>query len=137
MSLPLVVMPDVPKVALDYLRTIPEVTTLTPRISTQSPATPVYPYVTVQRVGGNEVVEFRLDRANLQLDAWGTNEAEASLVIRTVIAALKAARGYQHPTAVIAAAELVLSPQWIPDTTRTPPTPRFVASVALTVHPIP
>ena len=47
------------------------------RVYSSVPARPTYPLVTVKRLGGLPAVERRLDRARIQIDAWGNNNAEA------------------------------------------------------------
>lgn len=136
MNLPLVVMPDVEQVACDYLRTISQVTTFVgTRIGTRAPDPLVYPYATLHRVGGGEVVEFVTDRAVIDYSVWAATRGEASDTFRTIRAALKAARGYQHRLAVVTNVEELVGVSWLPDSDRIPPTARFVGSMAITVRP--
>ncbi len=135
---PIVVMPDVPKLVRSYLLGVSQVTNIVDtRVGTRAASTVVYPYLTVQRIGGGEMVEYRLDRAVIDFNAWSDEEETASLLIRTVRAAMKAARGYTTGDAVVTSVTDVLAPQWLPDRERTPPTPRFVMSMAVVVRPNP
>jgi len=65
------------------------------RVSTSLPANPVFPYLVVQRVGGNpEYRDYELDRGLVQWDAYGSrgdskpDYRSASKLVRTVISEL-------------------------------------------------
>lgn len=132
------VLPDVPKLARAWLLTQTALTSLVgTRISTRSPATIVYPHVTLQRIGGIPSVLQRLDSARLQVDCWADTEGTASIVARTCRAALHAMEGYTTATAVCTGVEDDLGLSWLPDTTRTPPTPRFLFGVLVYAHALP
>ena len=47
------------------------------RVYSSVPKTPVYPIVTMSRVGGIPRERHRLDRARIQVTAWGTSKSEA------------------------------------------------------------
>lgn len=129
------VLPDVPKLARDWLLTQSDLTSLVgQRISTRSPSTVVYPYVTLQRIGGIPSVSCRLDSARIQVDCWGDTEGSASRVARVTRAVLHLMRGYTAFGGVCTGVEDVSGLAWIPDTQRTPPTPRFVFSVLIHAH---
>ncbi len=139
-----IVLPDAVAVIRDYLLAVREVFDLVEdRIATRSPANPVYPYITLQRIGGPQPATGTewIDKARFQVDAWGAqdDEAGASLVIRTVLAALKALRHaeYQHPTAIVSEVDQDLGVTWLPDTSREPAQPRFTFGVIVTLHPNP
>lgn len=130
-----VVLPDAVVLVRAYLLSRTQVTALvSTRVYSQSPATPTYPYITVQRIGGGSK-ERRLDHASLQIDAWGTDEANASLVARTALGALLAARNYIGSTGVLGGCTEELGLSWQPDTTYPTPKARFVFGVAAHLHP--
>lgn len=76
-----------------------------------------------------------LDRAVLQVNGYGATKAEAFDVTAEAIRALLEAPQAEHAGAVVTAAARLTGPAWNPDATTNPPTPRYLASVALTVHP--
>lgn len=145
MTPPVAVMPDAVAVVLDYLRQSPRVTGCVnlgaDRLSSRFPAVSEFPWVTVQRIGGAMSVRQRLDRARLQVDTWGdpdptaAGEQIASLLARTVRAQLLSAAGWVHPDGVLCAVDEESGPQWLPDSSRTPATPRFTFTVAASIHP--
>lgn len=129
----LLVLPDAVTLTRKYLLTVTELTDLIDeRISTRSASTPVYPYLTLQRIGGTSVVAERLDSARIQFDAWGATESDASVVIRTARAALFALNrvgGYVAAAGVLTGVNDIAGPQWLPDTTRDPHVPRFTSTL--------
>jgi hypothetical protein len=134
----LVVLPDAEKVIRDYLLSVAQVTALIgQRVYTVSQSGPQYPYVTIQRFGGIPTSRLRIDSASIQVDCWGNNQAEASLVARTVRAALHAAKSYVHQAGVITGVDDELGLSWQPDTTYATPKARFVFGVAVHLHPVP
>lgn len=88
----------------------------------------------LSRVGGSELDTDTayLDRALVQLDAYGTTKLAAFAVAATSLAATYRARG-SHAGAVVSRVERVSGPAWAPD----PETdfPRYLTTVAVTVHP--
>lgn len=135
--LPAPVLPDAVVIVRAFLLTCPEITALvSSRIYSQSPATPTYPYITVQRIGGGQT-EHRIDSASLQVDCWGATESSASQVARTTRAALLSAWNYVHTSGVLLATTEELGLSWQPDTVRTPPQPRFLFGVAAHLRPNP
>lgn len=147
MTLPIPVPPDAVRVTRDWLTSIPELETLVhDRITTRAPALPVFPYITLQQIGGIPRERRRLHRARIQISSWADFDTTvaavqadelASLVGRTVWAAVHAMEGYRHSTAVVTAVDDELGPQSMPDTSRTPPTPRFIAGIVVFLHPVP
>lgn len=132
------VLPDVPKLTRAWLLTQTALTSLVgQRVSTRSPSTIVYPYVTLQRIGGIPSVHQRLDSARLQVDCWAETEGTASRVARVCRAALHAMEGYTTAEAVCTGVEDDLGLTWLPDTTRHDPTPRFIFGVVIYAHAIP
>lgn len=105
------------------------------RVSTELPAA-FGPEARVRlfRVGGTQPdpETGHLDRALVQLDAYGATKGEAWAVAAESLAAARRAR-QAHPGAVVTAVERVSGPLWQPD----PPTgvPRYVTTIAVTVHP--
>lgn len=132
------VLPDAPELAITWLRTQADLTALVAqRISTRSGSSITYPYLTLQRIGGIPVVRQRLDVARIQVSAWAGDEDMASRVARTARAALHRMEGYTTADAVCTAVEDDLGLAWQPDTSRTPPTARWIFGVSLYLHAIP
>lgn len=132
------VLPDVPKLARAWMLSQSAMTSLVgQRVTTRSPSTPIFPYVTLQRVGGTAAIRERLDAARIQVDAWGNTEGEASSVARTARAVLQRMEGYTTDLAVCTYVVDDLGLSWLPDTERTPPTPRFVFGVIVYAHALP
>lgn len=104
------------------------------RVSTELPGSFVADQrLKLSRVGGSDLDGAGyLDRALVQLDAYGATKGEAFEVAATALAALFRARG-AHAGAVLTRVERVSGPAWSPD----PETdiPRYLATVAVTVHP--
>lgn len=111
-----------------------ELGAITERVSTAVPARPVFPHLTIHRIGGVPAVPVRLDSAHIQVSAWGTSEAEASLLARTARAVLHRLRNASYAGAVITGVDDTLGLSWQPDAVRTPPTPRFVFGVMVHLH---
>ncbi len=65
-------LPDVEALVAYELRT-----TLSARVYSSIPTNPVWPLITVKRIGGTPADRVRLDRANIQIDVWGNNKSEA------------------------------------------------------------
>lgn len=129
------VPPDAVVATREYLLGVDEVVDLLDdRLTTKSPSgEPVYPYATLQQFG-DVFTARRLYTVSLQFSVWGATRGEASLVGRTLLAALLAIRNHVTDEAVITGADEELGLGWEPDTKRNPPTPRFVFGVAVTVH---
>ena len=136
MAYPISVLPDAELAILQYLRAQSVVTDLVPaeRITTALPKQPVYPHVTVKRIGGTAVAWQRVDSAALQVDVWGGSRYECQQIIRTVRAALLAIYGDKVDEANLVSASEEVGPQWIPDTVMVPPLPRFVARFQVLLH---
>ncbi len=47
------------------------------RVYSSIPATPAFPLVIVERIGGVPAVRQKLDRARLQISVWGNSKSEA------------------------------------------------------------
>lgn len=133
------VLPDVVAITRIWLLSRPALTDLVGiRISTRTAAAPAYPYLTLQRIGGIPAVRRRLDTARIQIDAWGSDEASASLVARTARAELHRMEGYRHRDGVITAVDDVLGVAWAPFTPSgaqgSTPKPRFTFDVEISAH---
>ena len=132
------VLPDVPRLTRAWLLTQTDLTSLVgQRISTRSPGTIVYPYVTLQRIGGVPSVRQRLDVARIQVDCWAETEGTASRVARVARACLHLMEGYTTADAVVTGVDDDLGLSWLPDTTRHDPIPRFIFGVAISAHALP
>lgn len=122
------VLPDVPKMARAWLLTQTDLTSLVgQRISTRTKGT--FPEVVLQRIGGIPSIPRRLDSARIQVDCYGNTEGEASRTARVARTALHLMERYVTDLAVCTGVEDDLGLAWIPDTTRTPETPRFIFGV--------
>ena len=95
------------------------------------------PAVTINRTGGVPSLTRRLDRAVLDLNVWADTKAHASALARTMAAVLLELHGTAATGYVIAGVDQVLGLRWLPDDTRTPTIPRYVASFAVSVRPNP
>ena len=135
--MPIRLMPDDEPLVVDYLDSHASVTALVgTRVGTELPPNPVFPYLTVQSVAGVEKDPGHLDEAYVDLSAWGT-KAAAKLLIRTARAALLDAPLASHSRGIVSHARTILPPRWLPDESVTPTRPRYVCTVALTIHPHP
>jgi len=88
------------------------------RAYTEIPADPVYPLITVQRVGGVPAIRRYLDAAEIQIDVWGTSKAEARDIADAARVACHALAGtaWSDPvTAWVSAVEDSTGLLWLPD----------------------
>lgn len=128
-------LPDVPKLARAWLLAQTDLTSLVgTRITTRSKGE--FPEVVLQRIGGIPSIRRRLDSARIQVDCYGNTEGEASRTARVARTALHLMEGYASDLAVCTGVEDDLGLAWIPDTTREPPTPRFLFGVVIHARPI-
>lgn len=65
-------LPDVEAIVAYELRT-----TLSARVYSSIPRDPVWPLITVKRIGGLPRDRARLDGPSLQIEVWGNSKAEA------------------------------------------------------------
>lgn len=134
------VLPDAELVAVQWLRTVTAVTALSDRIYTQFPDDdPVWPLVTVSRIGGLPVVRQRLDAASLQVDCWGNpadveGRPDASLLARTVRAALHQMPGQDITSGWVTGVEDSDPLAYRPDDSRDPAIPRYSFGVTVYLH---
>lgn len=105
------------------------------RISTELPPAPTFPLVRLERIGGLTGTPAHLDRARIQVEAWGATKGEAHTVAATVRAALFEELPGTHPLGVVTGAEEDLGLTWSPDPESDQP--RYVFGVAAFIHPAP
>jgi hypothetical protein len=87
-------------------------------------------------VAGGQVPRYAV-RYRLQLEFWGTTQAEASLLARTAMAAL-ADRSFLVKHAEGVPSNVVMTPHhWNPDDSQSgdKARPRYIADLFVTVHP--
>lgn len=129
------VLPDVPKLARAYLLTLTDITSLVgTRVATRTKG--VFPELVLQRIGGVPSVRQRLDSARIQVDCYGNTEGEASRLARVARQALFLMPGYVSDLAVCTGVDDDLGLAWLPDTSRTPETARFIFGVVIHARPI-
>lgn len=137
--MPVRLLPDCEALVRDLLTADATLTGLVAgRVSTELPASPTWPLITLMLVTGTEVVREHLDEQVVQLSAWGdgpSGKGTAATVIRTARAVVLAAAGMSVARGVITDSRTVQPPRWLPD----PETdrPRYVCDMALRVHPHP
>lgn len=132
---PLRLLVDAERLVAGHLRSVPEVVALVgARVYTAIPPEPVFPLVRLTRIGGTPAVPAHLDRARLQIEAWGTSKAQARDLAETVHAALYDMPG-QYPAGMVTAVEDDLGLTWQPD----PDTDRdrYLFGVTVYTHPLP
>jgi hypothetical protein len=138
------VMPSSEALAVAYARSHATLITLIPstpatspqtaRVATELPPSQTLSWLTVSLAAGIEKDPGHLDEYYLDLMAWGT-KAEAELLIRTARAVFMDAHLVSHTRGVVSNPRTVLPPRWLPDESVNPPKPRYLCTVALTIHP--
>lgn len=82
-------------------------------------AQPDLPCVLVKRIGGVPAERHHLDLANIQIEVWGNDKAEASSLAQEVRAAIHGLEGIalteQQTPAFISGVEDQLGIAWLPD----------------------
>ncbi|TFB96526.1 MULTISPECIES: hypothetical protein [unclassified Cryobacterium] len=133
---PVYVLPDAVLATIQYLRTIPELTTLidSTHIVTEIPSAPTYPYIVVQLGGGNGIWPA-LGNPALQIDSVGGSKQLCGQIARTVQAAVWAVANDRVPAGVLVSGTEEMGASWLPDTIPNPPLPRYVARYRLLTHP--
>jgi len=134
---PLTVFPDDELAILTYLRSVSAVTALisAAKIIQQLPPTPVYPYVLVQRAGGQSPDSRAMDEPAIQVDVLALDRAQAKVLMLTVRAAILAiANDTVAGVGVLVSAYEEVGPSWLPDTVPIPPLPRYVARFRILLH---
>ena len=109
--------PDTEAIVSYWLRT-----SLSARVYSSIPRDPVWPLITVKRIGGIPTVRQRLDRVNIQLEVWGNSKSEArdlADAARVAIYLLEpkvCTTGAGFPVnATITGVEETLGLAWLPD----------------------
>ena len=105
------------------------------RVATELPPNPVLPFLTISLAAGIEKDPGHLDEAYLDLSAWALTKTDADLLIRTARAVFMDANLVTHTRGVVSNPRTVLPPRWLPDESVNPPKPRYVTTIALTIHP--
>lgn len=127
---------DVEALAVDWLKDHASIAALVgTRVATALPAAPTWPFLTVSLVAGAEKVADHLDEQYLDLFAWADTKESAKLLIRTARAVMIEARRGAHDRGVVTDVRTVSTPRWLPDGLDAPVRPRYVCTMALTVHP--
>ena len=92
------------------------------RVYSSLPNTPTYPLITYSRLGGIPANERRLDRARIQIEAWGNNKSDAFASAEAALRAIHLAEGTAIPqfAGYITRVEDELGLLYLPD----PPTGR-------------
>ncbi|MET4780810.1 hypothetical protein [Glaciihabitans sp. UYNi722] len=136
MSYPITPLPDDELALLQYLRGIPEVTTLIPaaRLTTELPPTPVYPVVLISLAGGTALVPRAIGEPAFQVDVVGGTKAQCKKLTLTIAAAILAIANDVVPEAVLVSATEEVGPSWLPDTVPVPPIPRYTARYRVLLH---
>lgn len=98
-------------------------------------AAPDQSWLIITRVGGPPVYPWWIERALIQVDAWATDRPTAAALEVAAEKSLQRLEGHAIAGAVVTAVEFVAGRTWLPDTIRTPPSPRFMFRAALTAHP--
>lgn len=133
---PIHVLPDPLLGTIHYLRSINELTALLPanHILTAIPAQSTdFPYIIVSW-GTGEGEWPAIDHPSIQIDVIGGSRELCNQIARTVRAAIWAIANDVFDGMILASGEDITSPQWIPDTTFTPPLSRYTARYRLTIH---
>lgn len=129
-------LPDTEALTVDYLLAHTSVAALVgTRVTTELPAEPIFPCITVSLVANEERVRKHFDAALVQVLAWGERKADASLLIRTTRAALHEMPDADHDRGVVTAVVTLAGPRWLPDDSVAPPQPRYHCDVAVYLHP--
>lgn len=128
------VLPDAEQLAVDWLKAHTDIDALVGnKIFTALPKDPTYPCLVIRRLGGVPAIREHLDRARLQIDAWGRTKYEARQAAAAAQAALHEMPPATHTQGVVTAVEDDLGLTWSPDpvTDR----PRYIVGVLVYLHP--
>jgi hypothetical protein len=133
--MPLRLLPDAELLVVNRLRAAADITAIVgTRVYTEIPATPTFPLLRINRVGGIPEIRQHLDVARIQIDAWATSKFQARRLAATAQAALHSLVG-AHAEGVVTAVEDDLGLTWSPDDATG--TARYVFGCALWLHPTP
>ena len=137
---PVVVPADALVVVREALRASPVLADVASRVVLTSPKDVSTPWLRVTRIGGADADPMvpGFEAAFFDLAAFApplTQNASAVAhdLLRRALGALRAALGYEAQGGCITRVETSSGPAWEPDTSRTPPTPRFVSTVTVYV----
>lgn len=132
--MPVRMLPDAERLVADYLRGHADVAALvTTRVSTELPPQPVYPLVTLSRIGGVPAIPNYLDNPRIEIYCWATGRQAARTLAATVQAAMFQIVGVRPLGTVTGAVEDGLGPRWDPDTRTN--VPRYTLLFELYIHP--
>jgi hypothetical protein len=140
LGLRVILLPDVARLVSAYLRTVPEVAAIVgDRVYTVFPKQiGGEPFVLVTRIGGTPVVGRPrvVERATMQLDAYGGPIALAYQLAETCLQALAELEGEQ-PDELGNVCDVValVTHRYVPDETWKPPRPRYVSDFEVVVKP--
>lgn len=125
--------------AAAYLIREADVPNVGARVYSSIPTNPTYPLIILHRFGGVPAERRRLDRARIQVEAWGGTKSQARTAAAAARVALLAGAGTTLSTgggapvnAFISEVEDELGLQWLPD----PPTnrDRYIFGIAIYLH---
>lgn len=132
--MPARVLPDAERLVGSYLRGHADVVALAgTRVTTELPATPVYPAVTLTRVGGVPSIANYLDVARLEFSCWAATKAAALALARTVEAAMLTLPGTHALGVVTGVVQVGEGFRWNPD--EETDVPRYSFVVECYLHP--
>lgn len=135
-----IVAPDVELIVVDFVRDHAQVVALgTVGVSTALPSAfdpKTDRHVTVAQTDAQMRNRRWTIESSLDVNCWAPTRAAASVLARTVYAALlQDLRGTSVDEGSVVNVEEQLGPQWLPDDTFPQPASRFVFSVLVAAHP--
>lgn len=139
--MPLIVLPDAVPPTIGWLNATTEVTGLVAhRIYVRLPDKEVWPAIRIDPLGGDPILEYRLDQPNLQIHyfAAGQNrERDAMAGAYVVRAAVLSMAGYRVANQFCVGEVTTSTPQLLPDEDRQPPIAHATFSAAVAIRPDP
>ena len=143
MPTPLVVLPDPVLAVIQYLRARSEVTALVVSANIVSALpevdAPAWPFILVNGMPSQGIWPS-IDDAGVQIEALdidhptSSRKDTTSLIARTVRAAMWAIANDTVAAGVLSSCSEISGPQWIPDTTTTPPLGRVIQHQSVLLH---
>ena len=132
-------LPDSERLIRAYLAQVSEITAIVgTAISTEQPTSLPAPCLTFTRLVSPvaPLLPESMDVCRIQVDAWATDKATANTLARTARAALRACTNYTLATVgTLGGASIVSDIAWMPDVSRTPPTPRYTLVIDVYARP--
>ena len=132
-------IPNVEKIVVQHLlndQTVEDALGAGNRVSTELPPGADLPRIRISLAGGTIPVRGWLYTFRVSVEAWGTTKDEAWTVLATALASLQdGLDGALVDGGVVTAADQETGATWVPDPESK--TPRYLATVSLTVHPEP